>query len=142
MAGRWVTTNVRLDPGDYADLQRVAAASGHSLAECIRIALGRSLAHPEPVARAAEAAAPYEGAAAEENPAAVPAVVSGRTLVLPSPLAGARDGEQVWIRRVGAAEVAERARHRRVVADLLREFEALEPGPPAPTGEDDRELYR
>lgn len=145
MPARWVTTNVRIDPRDYADLQRVAAASGQSLAECIRIALGRYLEHPEPAGTAREAAAAYPGAPPEEAApadAAVPAVVRGRTLVLHEALPGTQDGEQIWIRRVDAAEVAEHARHRRVVRELLEEFERLQPGRPAPTGEDDRELYR
>jgi hypothetical protein len=149
MPVRWVTTNVRIDPHDYADLQRMAAASGSSLAECIRVAVGRYLGHPEQGGAAGEALGAYAGAGTGEpaggaTPEAGPvaAVVHGRTLLLQEPLGGFREGQPVWVRVVGAAEIMERERHRRVVAELLAEFERTPPGPPAPTGEDDRELYR
>jgi len=139
MAARYVTTNIRFDPRDYADLQRLAAANGSSLAECVRLAVGAYLGraeHPQ----AAESH-PVYGPASALN-AEAPAVVRGDTLVLEEPLPGFPDGARVWIRYVGEAEMAERRRHRRMVADLLAEFEALPPGEPAPVGDEDKEIYQ
>lgn len=139
MAMRWVTTNVRIAPSDYADLQRLAAASGQSLAECIRLALGDFLSHP-PGGPAREAQPAYGPVEQEQD--GIPAVVRGRTLELTRRLPGYRDGDEVAVRVLGAAEVAERQRHRRAVAEILAEFERLPPGKPAPATDDDRELYR
>lgn len=141
MSVRYVTTNVRFDPRDYADLQRLAAASGNSLAECVRLAVGAYLGRTDAPLEAGEVAPMYEtgfGSAGTE----VAATVRGRTLVLEAPLPGAPEGARVWVRCLGETELAQRRRHRRVVADLLAEFEDLPPGPPAPAGNDDKELYR
>ncbi len=141
MSVRYVTTNIRFDPRDYADLQRLAAASGNSLAECVRLAVGAYLGRTDTVAEAAEAAPLYDaglGVLGSE----VAATVRGRTLTLERTLPGARDGSRVWVRCLGEAELAERRRHRRVVAELLAEFENLPPGKAAPLSDDDREIYQ
>lgn len=141
MAARYVTTNIRFDPQDYADLQRLAAANGSSLAECVRLAVGAYLGradHPQ----AAESHPVYGSGTAPAPEGEAPAVVHGNTLVLEEPLPGFPDGARVWVRCVGEAEMAERRRHRRMVADLLAEFEALPPGEPAPVGDEDKEIYQ
>jgi hypothetical protein len=140
MAMRWVTTNVRFDPRDYADLQRLAAASGNSLAECVRLAVGAYLGRPERLAEGREASPAFGGAEQPEDE--VPATVRGKTLLLERRLPGFGEGARVWVRCVGEAEMAQRRRHRRVIAELLTEFEALPPGRPGPVGEDDREIYK
>ncbi len=143
MPARYVTTNIRFDPQDYADLQRLAAANGSSLAECVRLAVGAYLGraeHPQ----AAEAPPTYGPGAGRPSAlgAETPAVVRGNALLLEEPLAGFPDGTKVWIRCVGEAEMAERRRQRRVLADLLVEFEALTPGDPAPVTDEDKEIYQ
>ncbi len=139
MAVRYVTTNVRFDPRDYADLQRLAAARGDSLAECVRLAVSAYLGHPDQP-QAAEAAAQYT-LAGEEEPE-IPAVVHGQTLVLERPLSQFRDGARVWVHCRPESQVLDRRRHRRVLVELLEEFEGLRPGKPGPVSDDDRELYR
>jgi hypothetical protein len=140
MAVRWVTTNVRFDPKDYADLQRLAAASGNSLAECVRLAVGAYLGRLGSTPEAAEASPLYDvgtaGAGVE-----VAAVVRGRTLVLDAPLPFP-DGTRVWVRCLGEAELAQRRRHRRMIAELLAEFERLTPGQPGPVSDEDKEIYQ
>lgn len=141
MSVRYVTTNVRFDPRDYADLQRLAAASGNSLAECVRLAVGAYLGRADAPLEAGEVAPVYDaglGGLGTE----VSATARGRTLVLEAPLPGVADGARVWVRCLGEAELARRRRHRRVVTELLAEFENLTPGTPAPAGNDDKELYR
>ncbi len=140
MSVRFVTTNVRFAPEDYADLQRLAAASGRSLAQCIRLAVSAYLARPdgETDAGAAEDLLAYgpPGSGVE-----VAAEVHGETLVLQQPLPGVRDGDKVWVHCIGAADRAVQQQRRQVVADLLAEFEAMEAGPPAPTRAEDKEIY-
>lgn len=139
MAVRWVTTNVRFDPNDYADLQRLAAASGSSLAQCIRMAVGAYLGHPGPASGAGEAAPPYAARAAQPE---VPAVVHGATLVLEGPLPGLDEGARVFVQCLSVTEMAERSAHRRMLAALRQEFEALPPGRPARLSDDDVEIYK
>jgi len=144
MAMRYVTTNIRFDPEDYADLQRLAAASGSSLAACVRMAVGAYLGRPEPAGEAGEARPQYGRGLtpiADLEPESA-AVVKGRTLLLEEPLPGFCDGARVWIRYVGEAEMAQRRRYRQTVAELLTEFEALSPGAPGPVGDDDKEIYQ
>ncbi len=140
MSVRFVTTNVRFAPEDYADLQRLAAASGRSLAQCIRLAVSAYLGRPDgqPDEGAAEEILPYgpPGSGTE-----VAAEVHGETLVLKNPLPGVPDGDTVWVRCIGAADRAVQRHHRQVVADLLAEFEAMEAGPPAPARAEDKEIY-
>ena len=141
MSVRYVTTNVRFDPRDYADLQRLAAASGSSLAECVRLAVGAYLGRTDRAMEAGEVAPMYDAGFSSLG-TEVAATARGRTLALDAPLPGVADGARVWVHCLGEAELARRRRHRRVVAELLAEFENLPPGTPAPAGDDDKELYR
>lgn len=138
---RYVITNVRFDPRDYEDLQRLAAASGHSLAAHVRFAVSAYLGHPDrpDASEAAEPTALYETRTTTDQE--LPAVVRGQTLVLERPLEAFEEGARVWVRCLPEAEVHQRAHRRRVLAQLLDEFEAMPPGKPAPVSDDDRELY-
>lgn len=135
---RYVTTNVRFDPRDYEDLQRLAAASGHSVAAHVRLAVSAYLGHPDRP-EAAEESARYGADAG--SPEEIPATVRGNSLVLERPVPELREGTRVWVRCLPEAEVHQRAHRRQVLARLLEEFEAMPPGKPAPANDDDRELY-
>ncbi len=136
MSMRYVTTNVRFDPRDYEDLQRLAAASGNSLAAHVRLAVSAYLGHVE---RPGE---PEAGTSGSGGAPEVPAVVHGNTLVLEEPLQEFREGTRVWVHCLAEAEVRLRHERRQLLARLLDEFEAMPPGKPAAVGDDDRELYR
>lgn len=138
---RYITTNVRFDPRDYEDLQRLAAASGHSLAAHVRFAVSAYLGHPERPdgGEAAEDTAVYTGTTPRETE--LSATVQGNTLVLDHPLPDFPDGTRLWVRCLAEAEVQQRAQRRTMLARLLEEFEAMPPGKPAPLNDDDRELY-
>ena len=135
---RYVTTNVRFDPRDYEDLQRLAAASGHSVAAHVRLAVSAYLGHPDRPEAAEESAGYGADGGAEQE---IPAIIRGNTLVLEHPVREFREGSRVWVRCLPEAEVHQRTHRRQVLARLLEEFEAMPPGKPAPLSDDDRELY-
>lgn len=136
----YVTTNVRLDPQVYRDLQTQALAEGISLAEAIRRALRRHVAGWRGEAREE---APAYGTAATPSGVTIGTVRDG-ALVIPAPedLAGDLPILVAILGPVTEADLSVIRRQDQAREALRRELAGLPDAPPGGLSDEDREIYR
>lgn|GEM_PF-3114361 len=146
---RYITTNVRLDPDDYRDLQTEARAKGISLAEALRRVLREHAARwrGQPVAEAREDSPicgdPPRAAGWPVAPRLLVAHVRGRELVAPAPT-GALDEGAVLVNVLGpltGSEIAAIRSHQAALDAVARKLAEVQDAP-APLSPEDRDLYR